>query len=217
MALIRAARAGDRTLGRVVQPAPPSQLHRRCATSRVRVDLLSGAHGVRSGVKTKRGSLQETQGDSEIPNTGAFQFTRGGSPVDRTRTIQGSCSATRDHPARRGGYRQRRNDVPVLRHLSAHLLQVATPLPGAWTRGPARALASATGLPTCHQGRGGGQDPPPPPALPLWPGQDRHVSQAISRRRGEPFRDLADPEASQAEPSAGVAALQTSHPTLEAL
>src|SRR5712691_11761791 len=64
MALIRAARAGDRTLGRVVQPAPPSQLHRRCATSRVRVDLLSGAHGVRSGVKTKRGSLQETQGDS---------------------------------------------------------------------------------------------------------------------------------------------------------
>jgi hypothetical protein len=58
---------------------------------------------------------------TEIPNTGAFQFTRGGSPADRTRTIQGSCAAARDHPARRGRYRQRRNDLPALRDLAAHL------------------------------------------------------------------------------------------------
>src|SRR5260370_38334016 len=68
---------------------------------------------------------------TEITDTGAFQSTRGGSPVDRTRTIQGSCSATRHDPARRGGYRQRRHDVPVLRDLAAHLLPLAAPLPEA--------------------------------------------------------------------------------------
>ena len=51
MALMRTARAGDCALSRVVQPAPPPQLYRRCATSRVRVDLLSGAHGVGRGMK----------------------------------------------------------------------------------------------------------------------------------------------------------------------
>ena len=54
VALIRAARAGDGTLGRVVQPAPAPQLCRRCATSRVRGDLLSGARGVSRCVKPNR-------------------------------------------------------------------------------------------------------------------------------------------------------------------
>src|SRR6266704_30595 len=70
---------------------------------------------------------------TEIPNTGAFQFTRGGSPVDRKRTIQGSCSPTRHDPARRGGYWQRRHDMPVLWNLTTHLLPLAAPIPGAGT------------------------------------------------------------------------------------
>src|SRR5258708_36311832 len=48
---------------------------RGCATSRVRVELLSGAHGVSRCVKTKRGSLQETQGDSKIDRFRDFWTT----------------------------------------------------------------------------------------------------------------------------------------------
>src|SRR5256886_4422452 len=51
VALSRAARAGHCPLGRVVQPAPPPQLHRGCATSRVRDDLPSGARDVGRGLK----------------------------------------------------------------------------------------------------------------------------------------------------------------------
>src|SRR5207245_5249012 len=98
----------------------------------------------------------------------------------------GSSSPTRHDPARRGGYWQRRNDMPVLRNLKTHLLPLAAPLPRAGARGPARALASAVGLPARDQGRGGGQDPPPEAALPLRPCQDRHISQAISRRLAAP-------------------------------
>src|SRR5207253_1807742 len=77
LALIRAARAGHRPLGRVVQPAPAPQLYRGCATSRVRVDLLSGARGVSRCVKTKPGSLQETQGDSPPDHASSFEFFNG--------------------------------------------------------------------------------------------------------------------------------------------
>src|SRR6266851_5827603 len=41
-----------------------STAYRGCAAGRVRVDLRSGALGVSRGVKTKRRSLPETQGDS---------------------------------------------------------------------------------------------------------------------------------------------------------
>src|SRR5260370_34001318 len=84
---------------------------------------------------------------TEIADTGASKSTGGGSPVDGTRTIQGSGSATRHHPKRRGGHRQCRHDVPVLRNLSAPVLLLAAQVSAAPAAWPPRKVASAVGIP----------------------------------------------------------------------
>jgi hypothetical protein len=59
---------------------------------------------------------------------------------------------------------------------------------------------------TPHRGRRQGH--PPPPDLPLRPTQDRYVPQALSRRRRQPVRGVADSQAARHEPAAELAALQ---------
>src|ERR1700674_296018 len=132
-------------------------------------------------LNTKIGSGLEL---TEITDTGASKSTRGGSPVDGTRTIQGSSSAARHHPARRGGNWQCRHDLPLLRNLTAHVLLLAAEISAARAGRTSRKVASTAGLPPRDQGRGGGQDHPPKASLPFWPSQDRYVSQAVSRRLG---------------------------------
>src|SRR5260370_39212251 len=69
---------------------------RGCATSRVRVELLSGADGVSRCVKSKRGSLQETQGDSVLNLIHIWAFSmpsRGGGGSEVSATVAPRCRA----------------------------------------------------------------------------------------------------------------------------
>jgi hypothetical protein len=70
----RAGRAGHRAIGRLVQPTPPTYLHRQPAAGGVRGGLLCRARRVSRRVKTKRGSLHQTQGDSTETAFEGFEF-----------------------------------------------------------------------------------------------------------------------------------------------
>ncbi len=72
-------------------------------------------------------------------------------------------------------------------------------------------------LPERDPARGHRQDHPPAAALPLRAAEDRDVPEAVPRRRDQPLRRVADPQAAGHEPTAGLAALQAPPAALEAL
>lgn len=92
----------------------------------------AGPHGAAAEVaelaEKLRGDLGADMKLTEFRDTWASKKSGGGQPGDGKRTIQGSSAASRDYPARRGGYRQRRDDVPLLRNLPTHLLPLAASL-----------------------------------------------------------------------------------------
>jgi hypothetical protein len=138
-------------------------------------------------------------------------------PRDRAAAAQDG-QATPGDPAPRGReHRQRRLDLPLLRHQPPVLLYLAPALP---RPRPGRApgpVPPAPDQPQCHPHRGGGQDHLPAPALPLRAGQDRHVPQTLPRDPDRQLRGLAHPEAARAQPTPGLPTPPAPRPPLAAL
>src|ERR1700686_3634153 len=86
-------------------------------------------------------------------------------------------------PSCRGSERERRGDVPVLRHQSPGVLQVAAPLRRGRRGGPAGPVVGTVSLAERNEGGGGRQDYLSASALPLRSDEDFDVLEALSRRR----------------------------------
>ena len=112
-----------------------------------------------------------------------------------------------DPSARRGGHRQRRDDVPVFRDQPSVLLHLETPLrrTGAEGLGTGRAAEVEPERHPCRHRR---QDLVPATELPLRAGQDLDVPPALPRRRHLELGRMADPQTLGAEPATCLAALQ---------
>ena len=154
-------------------------------------EILKSCHG-RRDIDVAQDFFQPEFRDA-VParvNTGHSVRERGGAGPRSTATLGNTGSPltagtpagqapTGPAPACRGGHRERRDDVQVLRDHAPELINLEGPLRRARPEGPGGPLRATEGEPESPSGRGRGHCPPPRP---------------VSTTRGHGEKSVVDPD-----------------------